>query len=91
MPLQWKIDHQAQRVEAIADGKLSAADVRNYLKQITEAGALPYAKLFDASEARVFLSVDRTKGDRLINPAICNEWTRPDRPTGDRCPFRQPS
>ncbi len=61
MPLQWKIDHQTQRVEAVAVGTVSAADVRDYLARIAEAGAMPYAKLFDASEARASLSVDELR------------------------------
>lgn len=62
MPLTWSIDHEARRVEATVEGSMTAADIRDYLAQIAEAGAMPYAKLFDASEAKGILSIDELKG-----------------------------
>jgi hypothetical protein len=61
MPLTWSIDHEARRVEATVDGDMAAADVRDYLAQIAEAGAMPYAKLFDASGAKGTLTIDELK------------------------------
>lgn len=62
MTLTWKIDHDARRVEAVAQGTLTVNDVREYLERIAEAGAMPYAKLFDISDAATKLGVDELKG-----------------------------
>ena len=63
MPVQWKIDHQARRVEATVEGELTAEDVRHYLERIAAEGAMPYAKLFDGTAAtKVALSIDELKG-----------------------------
>ena len=61
MPLTWNIDHEARRVEVTVDGDMKAADIRDYLAQIAEAGAMPYAKLFDASTAKGVLPIDELK------------------------------
>jgi hypothetical protein len=62
MPVQWKIDHQVRRVEATAEGVLIADDIRDYLARIAAEGAMPYAKLFDATAAtKIALSTDELK------------------------------
>jgi hypothetical protein len=61
MPLTWTIDHDARRVQAIADGTLTAADVRDFLTQIADAGAMSYSKVFDASGATGAPSIDELK------------------------------
>jgi hypothetical protein len=61
MPLIWRIDHEARRVDVTVDGAMLAADVRDYLAQIADAGAMPYAKLFDASKATGIMSIDELR------------------------------
>ena len=61
MPLRWTIDHRARRLQAVADGTLTTADVRDFLTQIAEAGAMSYGKLFDASGATGAPSIDELK------------------------------
>jgi len=52
MPVHWNIDHGTRRVAAFVEESLSAADVLGYLENIAAAGAMPYAKLFDATAAK---------------------------------------
>ena len=72
MPLHWTIDHQARLVNAIADGSLAPADVKDYLDQIAAAGAMPYAKLFDLSTVDATFSVQElaTLGKSIRQYAI---------------------
>ncbi|MGD9880041.1 MAG: hypothetical protein AB7F22_18625 [Reyranella sp.] len=55
------IDHGTRRVAAFVEEGLSAADVLGYLENIAAAGAMPYAKLFDATAAKATMSVDELK------------------------------
>jgi hypothetical protein len=61
MPVHWNIDHGARRVEAFVEEGLCAADVLGYLENIAEAGAMPYAKLFDVTTAKGTMAVDELK------------------------------
>lgn len=61
MPLKWIIDHEARLVQAGADGTLTAADVRDFLTQIAEAGAMSYGKLFDGSGVTHAPPIDELK------------------------------
>ncbi|MDP1840239.1 MAG: hypothetical protein Q8N31_24445 [Reyranella sp.] len=51
MPLKWTISHANRTVEAVASGHLSLQDIERYLDDIMVSDALPYHKLFDASQA----------------------------------------
>ena len=51
MPLNWTIEPDLRLVTARAEGALSTADIKAYLESIAAEGGMPYAKLFDISEA----------------------------------------
>ena len=51
MPLNWTIDHDLSLVTARAEGALSGEDIKAYLGSVAAEGGMPYAKLFDISEA----------------------------------------
>ena len=61
MPVKVYIDHGARLVEASAEESLSVEDVLAYLDHLAEQGAMPYAKLFDATGAKVAISVDELR------------------------------
>jgi len=61
MPLRWRVDDDTRRVEVVAEETISAAEIRDYLERVVEAGAMPYAKLFDASTATVDMATDELK------------------------------
>lgn len=49
MPLKWEISHVDQLVTITADGFLPLEEVEEYYDAMVVAGALSYARLFDAS------------------------------------------
>ena len=49
MPISWTIWHEKRRVIATAEGIVALKDVEQYLDAIVVEGAMPYAKIFDAS------------------------------------------
>ncbi|MSP76041.1 MAG: hypothetical protein EXR12_07890 [Rhodospirillaceae bacterium] len=51
MPLKWTISHADRTVEAVASGPVSLQDIERYLDDVMVSDALPYRKLFDASQA----------------------------------------
>lgn len=51
MPLKWTISHADRAVEAVASGHVSLQDIERYLDDVMVSDALPYRKLFDASQA----------------------------------------
>ncbi len=51
MPLKWTISHTDKTVEAVASGHVSLQDIERYLDDVMVSDALPYRKLFDASQA----------------------------------------
>ena len=61
MPLNWTIDHERRRVDVTVEGRLTGDDIRAYLKKITEDGAMPNAKLFDATGLQGRLPTDDLK------------------------------
>jgi hypothetical protein len=56
MPITYLIDHARGQLVATAKGEISLRDIETYLDEILVAGAMPYCKLFDASEASAILS-----------------------------------
>jgi hypothetical protein len=50
MPIRWTISHEARRVTAATEGVVTLKDVESYLDALVVADAMPYAKLFDASD-----------------------------------------
>lgn len=58
MPLKWTISHADRTVEAVASGHVSLQDVERYLDDVMVSDALPYRKLFDASQASSALADD---------------------------------
>jgi len=79
MPLRWEILHPEKLVLVTGDGDVTLADVEGYLDAIVTAGAMPYGKLFDATNvvpkygdhdvmmlgARISAYVDTLKGGAL--------------------------
>ena len=51
MHLKWTISHADKLVEAFASGHVSLQDIERYLDDVMVSEALPYRKLFDASQA----------------------------------------
>lgn len=51
MSVTWTTSHPARLVVALAKGRVSAADILNYLTEVHEAGAGPYRKIFDMTGA----------------------------------------
>jgi hypothetical protein len=50
MPLRWEVSHADKLVLAVGTGEVILKDVENYLDDIVTRGAMPYAKIFDASD-----------------------------------------
>lgn len=50
MPIRWAISHEKRLVVAATEGIVTLKDVEAYLDAIVVADAMPYAKLFDASD-----------------------------------------
>ena len=57
MPLNWIIEPDLRLVTARAEGALSTEDIRTYLESVAAEGGMPFAKLFDISEADAALTV----------------------------------
>jgi hypothetical protein len=51
MPLEWKISHPDRMVEAVGKGPVGLQDIERYLDDVMVSEALPYRKIFDASQA----------------------------------------
>jgi hypothetical protein len=49
MPIRWCIDHSAQRVAATLPEDTSEGEMYDFLGELVAQGAMPYAKVFDAS------------------------------------------
>ena len=49
MPLRWEVDQSEKLVRITGEGTVTLKDVEAYLDEIVTAGAMPYAKLFDAT------------------------------------------
>lgn len=50
MPLRWEVFHADKLVLAVGTGDVILKDVEHYLDDIVTQGAMPYAKIFDASD-----------------------------------------
>lgn len=50
MPIRWTISHEERLVVAATTGAVMLKDVEAYLDALVVADAMPYAKLFDASD-----------------------------------------
>ena len=49
MPIRWTISPERRLVVATTEGVVTLKDVEAYLDALVVADAMPYAKLFDAS------------------------------------------
>ncbi|MGQ0583206.1 MAG: hypothetical protein ACT4O6_14815 [Reyranella sp.] len=56
MALEWKISHPNRMVEATAHGHLKLQDIERCFDDVMISGALPYRKLFDATQASSFVA-----------------------------------
>jgi hypothetical protein len=59
MPLRWIIDHAGRRVTATLLETTSEQEMYDFLGELIGQGAMPYAKLFDASAAIRWITPDR--------------------------------
>jgi hypothetical protein len=50
MPIRWTISHEERLVVATTDGVVTLQDIEAYLDALVVAEAMPYAKLFDATD-----------------------------------------
>lgn len=50
MPVRWTISHEQRLVIAKTQGVVTLKDVEAYLDALVVSDAMPYAKLFDASD-----------------------------------------
>jgi hypothetical protein len=50
MPLEWKISHPERLVVTVAQGRVGLQDIERYLDDVMVSDALPYRKIFDASQ-----------------------------------------
>lgn len=58
MPLRWEILHPQKLVHIVADGKVTLKEMEEHFDALVVANALPYAKLFDATDAEPLYSDD---------------------------------
>lgn len=59
MPLHWNIDHDRQRVSATLLETTTEQEMYDFLGEVIGAGAMPYAKLFDATRAIKWITPNR--------------------------------
>ena len=50
MPIRWSISHAERLVVARTQGVVTLKDVEGYLDAVVVEGAMPYAKIFDATD-----------------------------------------
>jgi hypothetical protein len=50
MPIHWEVHHPLKLLLVTGEGTVTLSDVEVYLDEIVTAGAMPYAKLFDATK-----------------------------------------
>ena len=50
MPIRWEVLHAEKLLLVTGEGTVTLKDVEVYLDEIVTAGAMPYAKLFDATK-----------------------------------------
>ncbi len=50
MPIHWEIRHPDRLVIATTKGMVTLTDVEHYLDALVTEGAMPYAKIFDATD-----------------------------------------
>ena len=58
MPLHIDIDHDRHLVHTTAEGTIVLSEILDYFDTVTVQNAMPYAKLFDATQARFTISDD---------------------------------
>ena len=58
MPLQYTIDHSERFVQVNTNGVVVLSDILTYYDALVVEGAMPYRKLFDASDVDLRLSDD---------------------------------
>lgn len=51
MPIEWNATAETRRVDAVASGSVSAADLADFIQGMRMAGVMGYAKLVDMSYA----------------------------------------
>jgi hypothetical protein len=52
MPVTYTISHPARLVVAVMKDQINTADILNYMMEIHAAGASPYRKIFDMTNAQ---------------------------------------
>ena len=56
MPIRYTIDHAKRFVSVVAEGPVTLGDVLGYFDRLVIENAMPYPKLFDATNAEPQLS-----------------------------------
>lgn len=59
MALDWSIDHGKRRVVATLRRSTTEEDIYRFLGEVIADGAMPYGKIFDASEATKWITPNR--------------------------------
>jgi hypothetical protein len=55
MSIEWTINHSKRLVVAVCNGEVSRREIEEYLDKVVISDALPYAKIFDTTEATMAL------------------------------------
>jgi hypothetical protein len=61
MSLQWKVSHLDHMVICVSEGVVTLGDFQEYLAALKKENALPFRKIFIATEGRSGMSVDDRK------------------------------
>src|SRR5215212_2364735 len=59
MPLEWSVDHAKRRVTATLSTSTTEQEMYHFLGEVIAEGAMPYAKLVDASAAMRWIAPNR--------------------------------
>ena len=72
MPIQCKIDHDKRFIHVEATGPVTMADILSYFDKFVVENAMPYPKLFDATQTKADLTDEdiMTMGARVSAYAL---------------------
>lgn len=59
MSLDWSVDHSKRRVVATLDRSTTEEEMYRFLGELIADGAMPYAKIFDATAATKWITATR--------------------------------
>ena len=64
MPISYEIDHNTQRVRAVASGDIRLEDLTAHFSALVQDHCLEYPRLLDARQANLLLTAEETR--RLV-------------------------